>query len=136
MPKPKLFLLALVLAALLLAFPVAAQATLAHVTDAKVQRRASSIHVTPSRVVIAADNGSNPQTIEQGNSPHVSPDGLSVAYLHEGGGHAQELRLALAAGGPLRTLRAAKSTRRAATSSVSSSCRRERSASPPKNQSA
>lgn len=103
MPKPKLCLLALVLAALL-AFPVAAQATLAYVTDAKVQGRASSIHVTPSKVVIAADDGSNPQVVEMGNNPRVSPDGLSVAYLHEGGGHAQELKLALAAGGPLRTL--------------------------------
>jgi len=104
MPKPKLFLPVLVLAALLLAFPVAAQATLAYVTDVKIQGRASSIHVTPSRVVIAGDDGSNPRAIEQGNSPHVSPDGLSVAYLHEGGGHTQELRLALVAGGPLRTL--------------------------------
>src|SRR5512144_2093880 len=104
MPKPKLCLPVLVLVALLLAFPVAAQATLSYVTDTRVQGRASSIHVTPSKVVIAGDDGSNPQTVEQGNTPRVSPDGLSVAYLHEGGGHAQELKLALVAGGPLRTL--------------------------------
>jgi Tol biopolymer transport system component len=103
MPKPKLFLPVLVLAALL-AFPVVAQATLAYVTDAQLEGRASSIHGTPSRVVIAADDGSNPQRVQAGNNPHVSPDGLSVAYLHEGDGHTQELMLALAAGGPLRTL--------------------------------
>lgn len=103
MPKPKLCLSFLVLV-VLLAFPMAAHATLAYVTDARVHQHGAAVHLTPSFVVIAADDGSNPQRIQQGNSPHVSPDGLSVAYLHEGGGHAQELKLASTAGGPLRTL--------------------------------
>lgn len=101
--KPKLLLPALVLAALL-AFPAVAGATLAYVTVPKVTGGGKSVHLTPSRVVIANDDGSNPQTIQQGTSPHVSPDGLSVVYLHEGGGNKQEMNLVSSLGGPVRTL--------------------------------
>lgn len=101
--KPKLLLPALVLAALLV-FPAVAGATLAYVTVPKVTGGASSVHLAPSRVVIANDDGSNPQTIQQGTGPHVSPDGLSVVYLHEGGGNKQEMNLVSSLGGPIRTL--------------------------------
>lgn len=103
MPKPKLFLFALVLVALL-AFPVAAQATLAYVQMSKKEGRANSVHLPVPLVMIAADDGSGAQRVDKGTNPHVSPNGLSVAYLHEGGGHAQELKLASVAGGPIRTL--------------------------------
>jgi dipeptidyl aminopeptidase/acylaminoacyl peptidase len=103
--KRKLLLPALVLVALL-ALPSGASATLSYVTVPRIEGRASSVHVTPPVVFIAADNGSNPQRIQPGTNPHVSPDGRTVAYLHEGGGHAQELKLASVEGGPIRTLMA------------------------------
>jgi hypothetical protein len=102
-PKPKLLLPALVLAALL-AFPAVAGATLAYVSVPKLTGGGKSVHLTPSRVVVANDDGSSPQTIQQGTSPHVSPDGLSVVYLHEGGGHKQEMKLVSSLEGPIRTL--------------------------------
>jgi hypothetical protein len=102
MPKPKLFLPALVLVVLLV-FPAVAGATLAYVTVPTVAGGGKPVHPTPSRVAIAADDGSNPHTIQEGNSPHVSPDGVSVVYLHQGGGHKQEMKL-VQAGGPMRTL--------------------------------
>jgi Tol biopolymer transport system component len=80
----------------LLALPAAAQATLAYV---KVPLN--------SVVYAAADNGSGAHKIGPGSNPRVSPDGESIAYLHEGPGHAQELKLAPAAGGAGRTLLAA-----------------------------
>jgi Tol biopolymer transport system component len=92
MPKPKLFLPALALA-VLLAFPVAAQATLSFTRN--------PLHPA---VFAASDDGSGAHKIADGSSPHVSSDGLSVAFLHEGAKHAQELQVALAAGGPARTL--------------------------------
>lgn len=92
MPKPKLFLPVLVLAALL-AFPVSAGATLSFTR--------SPFHPA---VFAANDDGSGAHKIANGSNPHVSPDGLSVAFLHEGAKHAQELQVALAAGGPARTL--------------------------------
>lgn len=101
--KLPLLLPILVLAALL-AFPAVAGATLAYVTVPKVTGGGKSVHLTPSRVVIANDDGSNPQTIQQGTSPHVSPDGLSVVYLHEGSGNKQEMNLVSSLGGPIRTL--------------------------------
>lgn len=103
MPKPKLCLPVLVLAALL-AFPVAAQATLAYVQMPPREGRASSAHLPTPHVMVAADDGSGAQRVGQGSNPHVSPDGLSVAFLHEGAKNAQELQVVLAAGGPARTL--------------------------------
>lgn len=92
MPKPKLFLPALVLAALL-AFPVAAQATLSFTRN--------PFHPA---VFAANDDGSGAHKVANGSNPRVSPNGLSVAFLHEGAKHAQELQVAPAAGGPARTL--------------------------------
>ena len=92
MPKPKLFLPALLLAALL-AFPGAAGATLAYVKY--------PLHAT---VFAAADDGSQPHKLGSGHSPRVSPSGEWVAYLHEGPKFAQELKLAPASGGAGRTL--------------------------------
>jgi Tol biopolymer transport system component len=73
--------------------PAAAQATLTYVKN-------------PSKPVVfaAADNGSAAHKVDSGSNPRVSPDGLTIAYRHEGPGHAQELKLALAAGGPSRTV--------------------------------
>ncbi|MFN8162718.1 MAG: hypothetical protein U0R26_02605 [Solirubrobacterales bacterium] len=80
-------------AAALLALPAAAQATLVFVRSP----------LRPA-VYAAADNGSAVHRVASGRSPRVSPDGQTIAYLHEGAGHAQELKLAPAAGGPSRTL--------------------------------
>src|SRR6476469_8106169 len=93
-PKLKLLLPALVLAALL-ALPAAAGATLAYVKN--------PFNAT---VYVANDDGSGARKVETGHIPRVAPDGLSVAYLHEGAKGAQELKLALVAGGPGRTLMA------------------------------
>jgi Tol biopolymer transport system component len=90
--KPKLLLPALVLA-VLLAFPALAGATLSFTRG--------TFHPA---VFAANDDGSGAHKIGNGGNPHVSPDGLSVAFLHEGAKHAQELQVALAAGGPARTL--------------------------------
>lgn len=91
-PKPKLFFPALILAALL-AFPVAAQATLSFTR--------SPFHPA---VFVASDDGSGARRIANGSSPHVSPDGLSVAFLHEGAKHAQELQVANLSTGITKTL--------------------------------
>jgi Tol biopolymer transport system component len=90
--KPSLFLLVLALAALL-AIPAAAQATLAYVRN--------PLHPA---VYVANDSGSGARKLDSGETPHVSPDGSQVAYLHVGAKNAQELKLAPAAGGPARTL--------------------------------
>jgi hypothetical protein len=92
MKKLSLVLSALVLA-VLLALPAAAQATLAYVRN--------PLHPT---VYAANDDGSGANQVEAGETPRVSPDGKSVAYLHMGAKNAQELKLAPAAGGPSRTL--------------------------------
>ena len=91
-PKPKLLLPALVLA-VLLALPAAASATLSYVRNP-----------FNSTVFVAGDDGSGAKKVEAGHNPHVAPDGLSVAYLHEGPKNAQELKIAPATGGPGRTL--------------------------------
>lgn len=91
-PKLKLLLPALVLAALL-ALPAAAGATLAYVKN--------PFNAT---VFVAGDDGSGARKVEAGHNPHVAPDGLSVAYLHEGPKGAQELKLAPATGGVGKTL--------------------------------
>lgn len=90
--KRKLLLPALVLAALL-ALPAAAGATLSYVKN--------PFNAT---VFVAKDDGSGARKVAAGHSPHVSPDGESVAYLHEGPKFAQELKLAPASGGPGVTL--------------------------------
>ena len=92
LPKPKLLLPALVLAALL-AFPALAGATLAYVKN--------PFNAT---VFVAGDDGSGAKKVDTGHNPHVSPDGASVAYLHEGPKNAQELKLAPATGGAGKTL--------------------------------
>jgi Tol biopolymer transport system component len=94
MPTKKslpLLVSALVLA--LLAVPAAAQATLAYVRN--------PLHPT---VYAAGDDGSGAVKVDSGETPRVSPDGSSIAYLHVGAKNAQELRVAPAAGGAARTL--------------------------------
>jgi Tol biopolymer transport system component len=90
--KPKLLLPALVIAALL-ALPAGASATLSYVKNP-----------FNSTVFVAGDDGSGARRVERGQNPKVAPDGLSVAYLHEGAKGAQELKIAPATGGPGRTL--------------------------------
>jgi Tol biopolymer transport system component len=90
--KPKLLLPALVIAALL-ALPAGASATLSYVKNP-----------FKTTVFVANDDGSGARKVETGHNPHVAPNGLSVAYLHEGAKGAQELKLAPATGGPGRTL--------------------------------
>lgn len=85
---------ALAAAAALLALPAAAQATLTYVRN-------------PFKPVVfaAADNGSGAHKIGSGRNPHVSPDGQTIAYLHENkGGSSSELMVAPATGGPSRKL--------------------------------
>jgi hypothetical protein len=91
MPTKKL-LPVLVLAALL-ALPATAGATLSYV---KFPFNAT--------VFVASDDGSGARKVETGNTPRVAPDGLSVAYLHEGPKNAQELKIAPATGGPGKTV--------------------------------
>jgi Tol biopolymer transport system component len=83
---------ALVLVALL-AFPVAAEATLSYVRNP----------FQPT-VFVANDDGSGAKQVDAGETPHVSPDGNWVAYLHTGAKNTQELKLTPAAGGAARTL--------------------------------
>jgi len=92
LPKPKL-LVVLAAAIALLTLPAAAGATLTYVKNP----------FSPV-VFVANDNGSGAAKVGPGTNPRVSPDGNTIAYLHEGPGHAQELKLAPAAGGPSRTV--------------------------------
>jgi dipeptidyl aminopeptidase/acylaminoacyl peptidase len=86
---------ALAAAAALFAIPTVAQATLTYVRSP----------LKPA-VYAAADNGSGARRVGPGRNPRVSPDGQTIAYLHEGSGsgHSQELMVAPAAGGASRTL--------------------------------
>lgn len=86
---------AIAAAAALFAIPTVAQATLTYVRSP----------LKPA-VYAAADNGSGARQVGPGRSPRVSPDGQTIAFLHEGGGsgHSQELMVAPAAGGASRTL--------------------------------
>jgi hypothetical protein len=88
MLKPKLFLSALLLAALL-ALPTASQASLAYVRN--------PLHPT---IFVADDDGSGARKVGLGSYPHIAPNPgtPAVAYLHEGPGNAQELRLSVLAG--------------------------------------
>jgi dipeptidyl aminopeptidase/acylaminoacyl peptidase len=90
--KPKLLLPVLVVAAML-ALPAGAGATLSYVKNP-----------LNSTVFVANEDGSGAKKVEAGHNPHVAPDGLSVAYLHEGAKNAQELKVAPATGGPGKTL--------------------------------
>lgn len=92
LPKSKP-LAALVAVTALLALPAAAQATLTYVKNP----------LKPA-VFAAADNGSGAHRVDSGSNPRVSPDGEMIAYRHEGPGHASELKLAPAEGGPSRTV--------------------------------
>jgi len=93
MPKSQ-WIAAIAVVTALLALPTAAQATL-------VFTRAP---LNPS-VYAANDNGSGIHKIAKGSQPDVSPDGKTVAYFHEGPGHAQELLVAATDGsGSPRTL--------------------------------
>jgi Tol biopolymer transport system component len=89
--KLPLLLSALVL--VMLALPAGASATLSYVKN--------PLHPT---VFAAPDDVLGTSKIGAGHSPHVSPDGNSVAYLHEGMKNAQELKLAPASGGAGETL--------------------------------
>jgi Tol biopolymer transport system component len=79
--------------AVLLVVPAAAQATLTYVRN--------PLHPA---VFAANDDGSGAKRIDAGETPHVSPDGTAIAYLHRGASNKQELKLALLAGGTPRTL--------------------------------
>jgi hypothetical protein len=94
LPKPNLLLPALVVVALL-ALPAGASATLSYVKNP-----------FNSTVFVAGDDGSGARKVETGHNPHVAPNGLSVAYLHEGSKGAQELKIAAATGGPGKTVMA------------------------------
>lgn len=86
-------LAALLIVALLLALPAAAQATLAFVRNP----------LQPV-VFVAEDDGSKAHKLARGTSPRVSPDGQTVVYLREGPGHKQEMRAAPPTGAVARTL--------------------------------
>ncbi len=95
MPIPRKFptLAVLFAAALLLALPVAAQASLTFVRG-ELNRA----------VYVAADDGSGIRKVGPGSNPRISPDGASVAYFHESPNFRTELKLAAVAGGPAKTL--------------------------------
>lgn len=94
MPTSRKFpMLAVLATAFLLVLPAAAQAALTYV---KGQLNRS--------VYVAKDDGSNPRKVGPGSSPHMAPDGATVAYFHEGPEHSTELKLAPVAGGPAKTL--------------------------------
>jgi Tol biopolymer transport system component len=57
-----------------------------------------------SAVFVASDSGKEIRKIAAGRSPHVTPDGSSVIYFAEGPGHAAQMRIAPAAGGPSKLL--------------------------------
>jgi Tol biopolymer transport system component len=84
---------ALIAATALLLLPAAAQASLTFVRNQ-----------SKPTVYVGNDNGSGIKKVESGYSPHMSPDGASVAYFHEGPGHRAELKLAPTTGGPGKTL--------------------------------
>jgi Tol biopolymer transport system component len=96
MPPEKKFLkplFAISVLALFLALPAAASATMAFVKGFATQT-----------VYTANDNGKGVKKVEKGADPHVSPDGASVAYWHEGPGHKTELKVAAVGGGAGETL--------------------------------
>jgi dipeptidyl aminopeptidase/acylaminoacyl peptidase len=100
MTKSKLLLPALVLVVVLV-FPVAASATL---TFTKFKGKGLGSALGIPYVWVANDNGFDAEPIGRGTNPHVSPDGQSVVFLHDGAKNTQELKLAPIAGPPIRTL--------------------------------
>lgn len=95
MPRHRKFLtglFALSLAAFL-ALPAFATANMAFVRGAATQT-----------VFTANGNGKGIKKVGKGSDPHISPDGASVAYWHEGAGHKPELKLAPVGGGVGATL--------------------------------
>jgi Tol biopolymer transport system component len=94
-PKTKFLkpILAVSVLGLFLALPAAASATMAFVKGFATQT-----------VYTANDNGKGVKKVGNGSDPHVSPDGASVAYWHEGPGHKPELKLAAVGGGAGSTL--------------------------------
>jgi hypothetical protein len=92
-PRKLPALAALLVATALLAIPASAGATLTFVRNP----------LNPT-VYVANDNGSGVKKLAAGSNAHVSPDGEAVAYLHEGPGHAQEMKLVPSVGGKERTL--------------------------------
>ena len=96
MPPTKKFLkplFAVSVLALFLALPAAASATMAFVKGSASQT-----------VYTANDNGKGVQKVGKGSTPHVSPDGASVAYWREGPAHSTELKVAAVGGGAGETL--------------------------------
>jgi hypothetical protein len=83
----------------LLAVPAVAEATLTFTRGPENQ-------FNPS-VYVSKDDGSAVRKIGPGHSPHISSDGASVAYFHEGPGHKAELKVAPTAGGAGKTLMSA-----------------------------
>ncbi len=90
---PKSPLLAVLGAALALALPASAGATLVYVKNP----------MNPA-VFAANDNGGGAFRVGPGTNPRVSPDGDVIAYAHEGGGGKRELKLAAAVGGGSKTV--------------------------------
>ncbi|HEY1853801.1 MAG TPA: hypothetical protein VGG40_04375 [Solirubrobacterales bacterium] len=88
--KPLLTLSALVL---FLALPAFASANIAFVRGFASQT-----------AYTANDSGKGIKKVDAGASPHISPDGASVAYMHEGPGHKPELKVAAVGGGAGKTL--------------------------------
>jgi Tol biopolymer transport system component len=94
LPKPKLALALLTIAALLAA-PAAAQATLAYTT-----------HIFHPHVVVAQDNGKGAKTIGAGTNSRVSPNGELVVFERENAakGKGPEMKLYDVATGKTRTI--------------------------------
>ncbi len=84
MPRPPLSktLAPLLVAALLLALPVAAEANIAFVRGG----------ANPA-VYTASDSGMGIHKVGGGRNPHLAPDGATLAYFHEGPGRKPELKL-------------------------------------------
>ena len=96
-PKKKFLKPLLVLSALslFLILPAAASATIAFVRGAANQA-----------VFTANDNGGGVKRVATGSSPHISPDGASIAYWREGPGHSTDLKVAAVGAGAGSTLMA------------------------------
>jgi hypothetical protein len=84
---------ALVAVTLLFALPAAAQANIAFIRGLATQT-----------VYTAANNGKGVKKVGVGSDAHISPDGASVAYAHEGPGHGFELKVAPVGGGAGKTV--------------------------------
>ncbi len=90
---PKFPLLAVLVAAIALALPASAGATLVYVKNP----------MNPA-VFAANDNGGSAFKVGPGTNPKVSPDGDVIVYAQEGSGGKRQLRLAAAVGGGSRAV--------------------------------